>query len=165
MLLEREVIVAQVVKILPVFFNSKVHYRINKNPSLALSCERWIQSTPPHYFFDIHFILSFHMWPGLLIDLFLSGFPIKPFYAFLVFLRRPRSPCSVYFNHSVINSGWSVSCTLWSCSVSSCHFVFRSSTSFQTPLNLLFPWCGDQVSYAYRTTGKVVVFLCGSLHL
>jgi hypothetical protein len=72
-------------------WNPKVHYRVPRHWSLFSAI--WIQFTTSHSIaLRSIWILSYHPRRGLPSGLFLSGFPAKIFYAFLISPMRATCP-------------------------------------------------------------------------
>jgi hypothetical protein len=73
--------------------NTKFHYRVHKSPPLVPILHQMHPSTPSQCFPPRSvLILSSHLCVGLPSNLFLSGFPTKIFYVFLISPMRAAYP-------------------------------------------------------------------------
>ena len=160
----------QLVKKFPAFYGTRRF--INALTSLRHPSLSWaspIQSIYPHpTSWRSILILSTHIRLGLHSGLFPSGFPIKPLYTLLSSPIRATRPAHLilldFITRTILGEKYrsfsSSLCILLHSPVTSSllgpnillNTIFSNTLSFLSSVNV-----SDQVSYPYKTTGKIIV--------
>jgi len=93
--LVEKLIVTQLVKKFPTFYATQKSVTvITRSHRLSLSWARWTQSTPLHRISIL--ILFLYLRLGLGNGFFPSGFPIKVYYAYIIYPMRVAYPISLF---------------------------------------------------------------------